>query len=80
MKIPGLPWLLAGVVASFVARIRPLTIGLSIALGVIFSAVTVIKDGSVNHIIMLSGAVICFIFGGLLFIGYKKQQSDTRNR
>ncbi len=50
------------------------------ALGVIFSAVTVIKDGSVNHIIMLSGAVICFIFGGLLFIGYKKQQSDTRNR
>ena len=50
------------------------------ALGVIFSAVMVIKDGSVNHIIMLSGAVICFIFGGLLFIGYKKQQSDTRNR
>ncbi|MBR1534121.1 MAG: hypothetical protein IJ639_07135 [Ruminococcus sp.] len=43
------------------------------ALGMILSVIMVIKDDSLNHVIMLLGAVLCLIFGGLLLIGYKKQ-------
>lgn len=43
------------------------------ALGMILSVIMVIKDDSLNHVIMLLGAVLCLIFSGLLLIGYKKQ-------
>lgn len=48
------------------------------ALGIITSAIAVIiavmnGSGCLYQIMMLIGAILCFIFGGLLFKGYKKQ-------
>lgn len=45
-------------------------------LGAVFSGLTIGKNlNAVNAVIMIFGGILCFVFAGLLLVGYKKTDS-----